>query len=120
MLKGSVGVFIKGDGTHQLLIGGDAKRTEPLFVTGNISMKHASRSHARVLLRMGEDQDVDSANKSTKLDNWTQIEPGKGLKIHASKIFHLNRIMGRLGWMKWCLMRPANWDLELFQMRCFI
>ena len=49
-------------------------------------MKHASRSHARVLLRMGEDPGMlIQRNKSTKLDNWTQIEPGKGLKIHASK-----------------------------------
>ena len=41
-------------------------------------MKHASRSHARVLLRMGEDPGMlIQRNKSTKLDNWTQIEPGK-------------------------------------------
>jgi hypothetical protein len=80
------GFYVKGNGSNQMMIGGYAKGDELLFVSNNVSIKEYSQSHGRLMIRTGEDPGMLlQRNKSTKWDNWTQIEPNQGLKIRGSK-----------------------------------
>ncbi len=78
----NTGFYIKGDGSYKMAIGDQPKGNERLFVSRNISIKDG-----RLLIRQGVDPGMELVrdNTSTNLDQWTQLESSKGLKIIGRK-----------------------------------
>ena len=92
------GVFVNGDGSYRMFIGGDPIGNEKVFFNNHLSIKDGSLS-----IREGKDPGVEIIRDNTtqKLDQWNQLEDNKGLKINGTKDMSFKTYGG------------SSWDDEL-------
>ncbi|MEK9727143.1 MAG: hypothetical protein VW397_03425 [Candidatus Margulisiibacteriota bacterium] len=89
------GLYIKGQGTSKLFIGGLAKDDEQVFVNGDMSLKNGL-----VTIRNGNDSGlvIQRDNSSNRVDTISQVESGRGLRILSLNDIRLKTYDGTSNW----------------------